>query len=99
MLIYCNCRSRRSLVRVPVGVVAAALTLGGRACQWMARSEPLQLADGSYEPMAEDLAYYGAWSEALQRQRDIEDQRAWFAANSLETFNRDVRNPDSEGGD
>ena len=82
-----------------MGVVAAAPTMGGRACQRMARSEPLQLADGSYEPTAEDLAYYGAWSEALQRRRDIEDQRAWYAANSLETFNRDVRNPDSEGGD
>jgi hypothetical protein len=41
----------------------------------------------AYEPTPADLAEYAAWSEHLERLRDIQEQRRWWAANPLTRFN------------
>jgi hypothetical protein len=40
-----------------------------------------------YQPTPEDIAELHAWSEHLERLRDIEEQRTWWAANPLHRFN------------
>jgi hypothetical protein len=42
-----------------------------------------------FEPDASDLPDYAAWSEQLDRLRDLEEQRQWYRRNRIEGFNRD----------
>jgi hypothetical protein len=55
-----------------------------------------RLSGGSpdYEPTPEDLQDLAAWSEALDRERDIEDARDWYRRNPLSQFNDHIRNDD-----
>jgi hypothetical protein len=48
-----------------------------------------------YEPTPQDLAELAAWSEHLQRLRDIQDQRDWYDRHGgTAAFNDHVRNGD-----